>query len=89
MGKLKQGKPEKVYFHLKNTGEFPLLIKHIEASCGCTKPEWPKYPIKSGKIGKIKVTYDAKYPGLFVKSIKVFCNTKKGMVELKVGGVVK
>ena len=89
LGQIQQGKPQTVHFTFKNTGEFPLVIQQVEASCGCTEPEWPKQPIKPGRSGEIKVTYDAKYPGRFVKSIKVFCNSEKGVDELVVKGEVK
>ena len=42
-------------FVLKNTGDVPLLIKDISASCGCTVPEWDKKPIKPGETTEIKV----------------------------------
>jgi len=88
IGQLQQGKPKTVHFAFKNTGEHPLVIQQVEASCGCTEPQWPKNPIKPSQSGEIKVTYDAKYPGRFVKSIKVFCNSEKGMEELVVKGDV-
>ncbi|MDE5417938.1 DUF1573 domain-containing protein [Labilibaculum sp. DW002] len=89
MGKLEQGKPNEVSFQFVNTGEYPLLIKYVETSCGCTKPEWPKHPINPGNSEEIKVTYDAKYPGRFFKTITVFCNSKEGMITLKIKGEVK
>lgn len=88
MGHLERGKPKTVSFQFKNTGENPLMIHNVEASCGCTKPQWPRQPITPGQSGEIKVTYDAKYPGRFMKSVKVFCNSEKGMVELLVKGEV-
>ncbi len=88
MGQLKKGKPQTVSFVFSNEGEHPLVIQQVEASCGCTQPEWPKHPIKPGQSGEIMVTYDAKYPGRFVKSIQVFCNSDPGMVELLITGDV-
>jgi hypothetical protein len=88
MGLLEQGHPQSASFQFHNNGENPLIIHHIETSCGCTEPAWPKQPIKPGRSGEIKVTYDAKYPGRFVKTIKVFCNSEKGMEELRIKGEV-
>ncbi len=88
MGTLQQGKPQTVIFKLKNTGNHPLFIKHVESSCGCTVPEWTKKPVNPGNAAEIKVTYDAEYPGRFIKQIKVFCNTDKGIVELRIFGEV-
>ncbi|PKQ66544.1 hypothetical protein BZG01_10855 [Labilibaculum manganireducens] len=89
MGQLEQGKPKTVSFQYKNIGEHPLLIQHVETSCGCTQPEWTKQPIKPGDSAEIKVSYDAKYSGRFFKTITVFCNTLNGMNELKIKGEVK
>ena len=89
IGKLKQGQPETVKFELKNTGVNPLIIQQVETSCGCTKLEWTKHPIKPNQFGEIKVTYDAKYPGRFVKGIMVFRNTEKAMEKLVVKGEVE
>jgi len=89
IGKLKQGQPQTVKFVFQNTGENPLIFQQVETSCGCTEPVWPKHPIRPEQTGEIKVTYDAKYPGRFVKSITVFCNTDKGIVRLVVKGMVQ
>ena len=43
-------------FVIKNTGDGPLVITRITASCGCTQPEWTKEPIAPGKTGNVKVT---------------------------------
>ncbi|MBI9064488.1 MAG: DUF1573 domain-containing protein [Marinilabiliaceae bacterium] len=88
LGQLDRNKPQSAIYPFTNTGKNPLIIQQVETSCGCTQPEWPKHPIKPGKKGHIKVTYDAKYPGRFVKRIKVFCNIEKGYEELVVKGEV-
>ena len=88
MGVLTQGNPQTVTFKLTNTGESPLFIKHVESSCGCTVPEWTKKPVKPGSTVEIKVTYDAEYPGRFIKQIRVLCNAGNGVVELRIKGEV-
>lgn len=66
-------------FVIKNTGDGPLVITRITASCGCTQPEWTKEPIAPGKTGNVKVTYNPKgRPGPFYKTISIFSNGKKG-----------
>ena len=32
-------------FEVSNTGDMPLVITRVIASCGCTTPEWPKEPV--------------------------------------------
>ena len=36
-------------FEIKNTGDGPLVITRVTASCGCTQPEWTKEPVAPGK----------------------------------------
>ncbi len=77
-------------FEIKNTGNDPLVINRITASCGCTRPEWSKAPIEPGKTGEVKISYNPKgRPGPFYKSISVFSNAKNGRLTLYVKGTVK
>ena len=41
-------------FEIKNTGDGPLVITRVTASCGCTQPEWTKEPVAPGKTGNVK-----------------------------------
>lgn len=77
-------------FVFTNTGDAPLMIVSANASCGCTRPSYPKKPVAAGKSDKIKVTYvPAGRPGEFVKSITVKSNASKNKtVKLKIKGVV-
>ena len=40
-------------FMVTNTGDKPLIISNVKASCGCTTPEKPEGPIAPGKSDKI------------------------------------
>lgn len=75
-------------FTFKNTGEEPLLLTNVKASCGCTTPTWPKQPIEKGKTGTIVVKYNTKIKGSFTKSIRVYSNAKTNLVTLKITGTV-
>ncbi len=80
--------PVSYEFEFKNTGNSPLVIVSASASCGCTRPEYPKEPVKPGKSGKIKVTYNpAGRPGEFDRSIKLKTNVKGKRYVLKITGV--
>lgn len=77
-------------FTIKNTGESPLVLTRVIASCGCTTPEWTKEPIAPGKTADIKVTYNPKdRPGPFVKTISVYSNGKSGSYILTIRGEVE
>ena len=74
-------------FEFTNTGNKPLMIIDATASCGCTKPEYPKRPIAPGKSSKIKVTYNPLgRPGAFKKDIKITTNGKNGKITLYIIG---
>ena len=76
-------------FVFTNTGNAPLVLNKVLASCGCTTPSWPKEPIAPGKTGKVVVTYKTKgRPGAFHKSISVFSNSRNGIVTLLIKGDV-
>ena len=76
-------------FVVNNTGDAPLAITRVIASCGCTTPEWTKEPIAPGASGNIKITYDPKgRPGPFSKTISVYSNGKTGSFILTIRGEV-
>jgi uncharacterized cupredoxin-like copper-binding protein len=84
-GKIKGGDKVTYEFKFTNTGKSPLIIKDAIATCGCTKPEWPKSPIQPGADGAIKVTFNsAGKMGLQDKQITITANTvpAQNMVHL-------
>lgn len=75
-GTLKEGGNEVCFFEFTNTGDMPLEIKKVTASCGCTTPSYTKEPIAPGKKGVIEVSYNTiGRPGNFSKSITVYTNS--------------
>ena len=41
-GKIPQGKPVTHIFKVGNAGKEPIKINNVQASCGCTTPEWDR-----------------------------------------------
>lgn len=84
------GGPVSCEFEFTNTGDEPLVIISANASCGCTRPEFPKKPVQPGKKGKIKVTYlPTGRPGEFSKSVRVRTNAPRPKrITLNITGVV-
>jgi hypothetical protein len=70
-GKIPQGKPVHHVFFVKNLSNKPLSIDNVQASCGCTTPEWSRDSIAPGAITEIKVGYNAAVTGSFEKTINV------------------
>ncbi len=76
-------------FVIKNTGDKPLVINSVRASCGCTTPFWTKEPILPGQSGIVSAAYNSQNrPGAFKKSISVFTNAVKPVKTLYIQGVV-
>ncbi len=75
-------------FTFTNTGNQPLVINQVVASCGCTVPSYDKKPIAPGQKGTIDIKYNGKgkFPGHFKKSITVRSNAKTEMVRLYIEG---
>jgi hypothetical protein len=79
LGKVEEGQVVDVAFRFKNTGDKPLFISSVSASCGCTTiPEKPKEPFAPGQEGVIKAKFDSKnMAGERLREVYVTANTKK------------
>lgn len=86
-GQIPQGKPVYYSFEVTNTGAVPLKLDNVQATCGCTTPEWSKDPIAPGSTAQIKVGYNAAAEGYFDKSITITYNTNQTKI-LKIKGTV-
>ncbi len=76
-------------FVVTNTGNSPLVIQNIVASCGCTQPDWTREPIPAGGKGKIMANYDpSNRPGQFNKTLSVYSNSNPKVVVLTIKGEV-
>jgi hypothetical protein len=76
-------------FVFTNTGREPLIITSARGSCGCTVPAPPREPIAPGQKGTIKVTYDTKRTGPFVKTVTVDSNARTSKKVITIKGNVK
>ena len=88
-GTVKTGADGHRMFTVKNTGDKPLIISKVQASCGCTTPEWSQDPIMPGKTAQIKVGYNTTIVGPFTKIIEVFSNdTESSRSVITIEGTV-
>lgn len=89
-GQITQGESVTYDFKFENTGKTPLIITDATATCGCTKPEFPKTPIAPGESGNIHVTFNsAGKEGMQNKVITVSANTVPAQTQLHIIGHVK
>lgn len=76
-------------FEFTNTGNSPLIVQRVNASCGCTTPAFTKEPILPGKKGTIDVKYSTvARPGNFRKNITVYTNVPDSVFVLTISGRV-
>jgi len=89
-GKIPQGKPVTYLFEIKNTGSTPLKLNNVQASCGCTTPEWDKEnAIAPGATSNIKVGFNAAAEGPFNKFITITYNENQSKQVVIKGEVWK
>lgn len=88
-GKVAEGTQATHEFTFKNTGNTPLIIDKVQASCGCTTPYWTKEPVMPGKKGVISASYNSSNrPGAFNKSITITSNATPAVSKLTIKGTV-
>lgn len=88
-GKIQQGRPVTHNFELVNIGKEPLMLENVQASCGCTTPEWSKDAIQAGATTIIKVGYNAASEGPFNKTITITYNDQQHKTLSITGTVYK
>jgi hypothetical protein len=90
-GQIRVGVPVSYEFTFTNSGELPLVISTVQASCascGCTVTSYTKEPIEPGSKGFVKATYNAASIGQFSKTVTVNANTEEGVARLTIKGEV-
>ncbi|MFM8433661.1 MAG: DUF1573 domain-containing protein [Bacteroidota bacterium] len=84
-GAISKGEKVSFAFHFRNTGNSDLIIRHAQASCGCTVPEWPKDAMAPGKDGYITVTFDSEgKSGSVQKTVTIISNTIPNTKDLTI-----
>ena len=86
-GKIPQGRPATYVFEIVNSGKEALKLDNVQASCGCTTPQWSQEPIAPGATSKITVGYNAHVEGYFEKTITITYNQNQTKV-LTIKGTV-
>jgi len=77
IGKVTEGEKVEIAYRFVNTGNQPLVIENVIATCGCTVAEKPAEPVAPGKEGTIKAIFDSHgRTGTQQKSLTVYANTE-------------
>lgn len=88
LGYLLWRNPTTVTYSFTNTGDKPLVISNVTASCGCVSVDWTKHPIPAGGKGTVSAVFDAEAIGHFYKEVGVYCNANPLPIYLKFNGEV-
>lgn len=84
MDEMKEGK-----FLLTNTGKSPLLVYDVVTSCGCTKVEYGKKPVRPGEVLELTIRYEADESGRFNKVLTIYSNAVGSPHKVRVKGIVE
>lgn len=90
-GNVKPDSENTCKFKVTNTGNNPLIISEVSASCGCTTPHKPEQPIPPGASDYIEVGFHPK-PGQLneiIKTVTVTANTMPKLNEISIRAFVK
>ena len=76
-------------FLFTNNSSRHIKILTVQASCGCTTPDWTKEPIAPGKSGFIQASFNPKgRPGYFNKSLTITTDFDPNPIVLQIKGQV-
>ena len=76
-------------FVFTNASSRPIKILSVQASCGCTTPDWSKNPIAPGATGYIQANFNPKgRPGYFNKTLTVTTDLEPASIILQIKGQV-
>ena len=88
-GTFSMAEKQECTFRLTNTGNSLLAIHDVTTSCGCTKVEYRKEPVRPGESIELKVSYEAEESGRFIKTVTVLCNAKDSPIRLRIKGIAE
>ena len=84
-GTIIEGERVVCYFDYRNEGGSDLIINSVEASCGCTTPDWSKEPLESGEKETLAIIFDASgRSGEQHKLVTVRTNASNQVVQLTI-----
>ena len=88
-GSIKEGEVVKHDFIFTNTGNAPVILAQVSASCGCTTPKYTSEPVLPGKDGVITVEFNSENQvGQQQKIITVASNAESNIMTVQLKGTV-
>jgi len=88
-GQINEGEIVNHTFTFKNTGNHPVILAQVSASCGCTTPTYTSTPILPGKTGQIEVEFNSDgQVGQQQKIITIASNAESNIMTVQLKGEV-
>lgn len=89
LGTVTKGEPAAKKVTFTNTGQEPLTISNIKASCGCTTVQGWQQTVAPGQQGFFELKLDtARFMGAVTKTVDVESNAANGMVRLSLKALI-
>lgn len=89
-GTVKEGAIVDHVFKFKNSGDAPVILSQVSASCGCTTPDYTKEPVLPGKEGEIKVSFNSQgQVGQQQKIVTISSNASNKVTTVQIKGTVE
>ena len=85
MGNFRPKETRQAVFTLRNTGDHPLVIADVSATCGCASVIYDRHPASPGRSLRVVVDMTPKDSGFFSETITVKTNTKE-YIQLTIRG---
>jgi hypothetical protein len=84
-GTIIEGESVVCYFDYRNEGGGDLMITSVEASCGCTTPDWNNEPLGTGEKETLAIIFDTSgRSGEQRKLVTVRSNASNQVVQLTI-----
>lgn len=89
-GTIKEGNIIDHVFKFKNTGDAPVILSQVSASCGCTTPDYTKEPVLPGQEGEIRVSFNSQgQVGRQQKIVTISSNAENRVSTVQIKGTVE
>ncbi len=89
-GELVEGDVVGHRFKCFNTGTEPVIIMHVDKTCGCTDVKYSEEPILPGDSSYVELIFDTRgWSGRQVKQVKVITNDSLAVKELRIWADIK
>lgn len=81
-------KPVTAVFKFTNKDKNPLVVRNVDAGCGCVTVKWPQSAVLKGDEAEISITYDGMMLGHFDRYIDVYTNASETPVRIRMKALV-